>query len=486
MTLPGQTFTIIDPGMGTVQPLTNVPLVMGITSSGTSATLTSVNSIATLVSTFGYGPAVDIAAAILERAGGPIWFCKVAESSGGDVSAIVKVGSHTDPDITDNSSAPYNDYECVLNILSDGALGVARYEYSLDGGRTFSPSLLTPSGGALTIPNTGIVLTMAAGTYGYHAGNSYTFTTSSPDYTSTQLALCKTAIDAAGAGCQFDWVVLAGKHATASAANTIAGVLAGYLDSWETKFRFVRAMMDAGSTDTAANVASTVTTEDQRLMAVYGTADTAISNPQTGRSQPSVPALLHTAVRAASRPISEHLGRVATGSLAGVAGYSTEFGAGISHDEATAATPLDDSKFATLRTFQQLTGYYITRANLRCPVGSDFRRWELGRVFDAGLKVVYQQQQAAVNRTFRTNADGTIYEADAAAFEAMVNAALKQTLLQPTNSEGTKGHVSAVSYTVDRTEVINLTNTLRAQLAIRPLGYSEYIATTASMQLQVA
>lgn len=484
MTLPGQTFTLVDPGMGTVAPLTNVPMIWGITSAGTAATPTKVNSLTTLVSTFGYGPGVDLAAGVLGRGGGPLWFVKVAQNAAGSLGSITKVGSHAGPTISDNSSTPYNDYEVVIEIMVGGALGTAKYRYSLDGGRTYSPSITAPVGGSVTLANTGIALTFAAGTY--VVGHKYTIAPSAPTYTTTELGACKTAIDTAAAGCLFDWLAVAGKHASASAANTIAGLIDGYLDDWETKFRFVRAMMDAGSADTAANIISTFTQEGSRLMAVYGLADTTIMNPQLGRGAPAVPAVLHTAVRAATRPISEHMGRVASGSLDGIAGYSTEFGAAITHDETVATTPLDDSRIATLRTFQQLTGYYITRARLRSAVTSDFTRWELGRVFDAALKVVYQQQQAAVNRSFRTNADGTIFETDAASFEAMVNKALKQTLLQPTNSEGTKGHVSDVSYRVDRSEQINLTSTLRAELAVRPLGYSEYIATTASMQLQAA
>lgn len=483
MALPGQSFTIVDPGMGTIQPLSNVPLIIGPCSSGTAATPTRVNSIPTLVSTFGQGEGVDLAALVLQKSGGPIYFCRVAQSGAGSLGSITKVGSHAGPTIADNSSTPYFPAELLIEITLGGSLGTARYRYSLDAGRTWSPSILTPGGGSVTLVSSGIALTFPSGSY--VLGHQYSAAPTGPVYTSTELAAVKTAVDNAGASLQFDWVGLAGRHAAASTANTIAGVLDGYLDDWETKFRFVRAMMDAGA-DTAANVNTSVTQEGQRLMICYGLADTVIANPILGRGQPQLGTIAHAAIRAAARPISEHLGRVATGSLDGIAGYSNEFGAPVTHDQSVAATDLDEARFCTVRSFQQLTGYYLTRGRLRSPITSDFTRWEIGRVFDAALKVVYQQQQAAVNRSFRTNADGTIVEADAAAFEAKVNAALKQTLLQPVNSEGVKGHVSDVSYRIDRTEQINLTSTLRAQLAVRPLGYSEYVVTTASMALSAA
>jgi len=96
---------------------------------------------------------------------------------------------------TISSACPVDAYTVVLTITLAGGLGVGMFTYSLDGGNTVSQQILIPSSGAYTIadgndPNksgtcsTGIVLTFS-GTYTLN--DTYSFTTTTASYTTTDL-----------------------------------------------------------------------------------------------------------------------------------------------------------------------------------------------------------------------------------------------------------------------------------------------------------
>lgn len=478
MPLPGQTFQLVDPGVGSVGKLTNIPLVMGIASSGTTATLETYTSKAKLIADHGQGPSIEMGCALLDVVP-MIRYCRVAQAAAGTLGTITRVG--TGPTITDNASTPFDRYELKIEITTGGALGTARYRYSLDGGRNYSPILVLPVGGAVTIANTGIALTAPVGTY--VAGDTYSATTTAPTFTSTQLDLCKTAIDATPLS--WDWLALAGKYADAASANTIAGVIAGYLTDWFSKFKFVRAAMDAGA-GSAASTLTGFTTEHRFLMACFGDADFLTSKSMVGWVQPLMPAAVVIAKRAAGALLSTHLGRVDDGPIVGIAAYDQTFGAGLTPDEGL-APGMDDGRFATLRTFRgdAPNRYFVTAGRTRAPITSDFKDWHIAGVACKTMQIIFEQQLSAVNRTWRTNADGTVDEGEASAFEQKVQSALEEALLKPTNAEGTPGHVSAVRYQIDRTNNLNTTKTLVTRWAVRSRASSEFIETSGGFALAV-
>jgi hypothetical protein len=342
--------------------------------------------------------------------------------------------------------------------------------------------VITPSGGAVTIANTGIILTWAAGTY--VAGNTYTASTTAPVYTSTELDAVKAAIDASPL--QFDWLLLAGKHATASAANTIAGIISGYLTDWWSKFRFVSAFMDAGASVTSTTLTG-FTTENKALLACYGDGDCVSSKPIVGFIQPVQPIYIPVTARAATALLSSSLNRYADGTLDGIASYDSTFGSPVTHDEEL-SPGMDDARFVTLRTFRgESPGrYFIARGKTRAPVTSDLSDWHTLRIACVAQTVIYLQQLAFVGRSWRTNADGTIDEGEASAAELKVQAALEEVLLKPLNAEGTRGHVSAVRYQIDRGVNINTTKSIATSWAIRTRGISEFVTTTGGFTVEAA
>ena len=55
----------------------------------------------------------------------------------------------------------------------------------------------------------------------------------------------------------------------------------------------------------------------------------------------------------------------------------------IGHDEFTANAGLNDAKIGTMRTYPNLTGFFLTNVFLRSALGSDFEFWQ--HRFEAGF-----------------------------------------------------------------------------------------------------
>ncbi len=475
MGIPKQTVTINDPGMGLSEPADTTLLFAGICSSGTVDTVYTYSNITDLVAVHGRGPAVEATALHLAKNGGPVRFGRIAEDTAGSLGAVTQVGGG--PLISDNSSLPYDSYEMIIVITGGGALGTATMQWSLDDGRTYSDVIVMPAGGSYTIPNSGINLTLAAGTY--VVDETYSADCTEPTYTTAELATMVTAISASDD--EFVAFVLCGRHATAAAAHTLAGALSTHLDTWESEFRYVGAMMSVGD-EIEATTKTDFTNEDRRIMPCYGTADRNTSVPVQGDSTPKMPVLTEAAWKAGRELISTDLARVASGSLGGIASPSTTHGVPISHDEYRNEN-MDASGFMTLRSWPRLSGYYITNGRIKSGVASDFKYWQYVRIMNQAVTRTVEKQTAFSSASVRTLPSGKIDPRDADAMEQVVQAAVEADLLEPFNAEGTKGHVSEVAYTIDRDNNVNSTSTLLTQIAVRPRGYTKFIETQAGFKL---
>lgn len=475
MALPGQSVTIRDPGLGLVDAAPTRPLVVGITSAGTAATLYSFSSIASLVSTLGQGPAVEHAAKILQVAGGPVDVLKTAGTTAGAAGAVTQVG--TGPTVT-VAGASFDSYEFESVVVAGGALGTATFKYSLDDGRTYSDVLTIPSGGTYAIPNTNNTLTFAAGTY--VVGTTYSFDTTAPLYTTGDLS---TALAAAFASTtEWAYVVFVGEHSSGANAATMAAAIDAHMVTFANTYqKEMRAIMDAG-TDTPANVKTAFASfaaTNGRILVQYGDADQSIAKPFAGWGTPRVPATMAVAMRAAQAVLSSSLGRVASGPLQGVVA--------ISHDEFQQGAPFDGTKISTLRTIPSFQGFFITRGELKSAAGSDFKYWQWGRVIDLICRTIRIAQGPFLNANMRVKTDGTgqIAEKDAVRVETAVRRALRAAVQEPKNEEGTEGHVSGIAYNVDRTNNVLTTQTLRSESAAVPLVPAEQIATTVGLTAEI-
>jgi len=467
MPIPGQTLTINENGAGSVEPATNIPLHAGYSSLGAPNVMKTYSSIPALIAEQGQGPAVEAAAFDLANTGGPIRFMKTATSVAGALSAVTASGGGPTVSVaTSPANTPFDDYQAIIAIVTGGVLGAGKFKYSLDNGVTYSEVQTIPAGGTYAIANTNITVTFASGTY--VANETYSFTTTAPMWNSTDLGNLFTAITA-DTTTVWDYIVLSGRQATGSAAATLAAALQTQLTTLANAFRYKRGMMDGGDEATSSILTAFASTVANRVLVSYRSCVLPTAKPFPGWGTPKVRLLTAFAQKAHAALPSTDLARVRSGPIPGCIS--------IEHNEQLTEV-MDAAKISTARTIPNLQGFFLTNGNLKSAAGSDFKYWQHGRLMDIACAAVYLRQAFWLSAGIRTNANGTIFEADAAAIELDVSSYLDALLTQPKNAEGKQGHVSAFQYVINRQTNFQSTGILLSDLAIQPLGYIKFFTTT--------
>jgi len=376
-----------------------------------------------------------------------------------------------------NGHGAHDDYEVIVEILKTGTVATGTFRYSLDDGRSYSGEFVIPSAGDFDIPFADITITFTpgAGAIFFEDGDVFEFDVNAPYYAVVDLATAVTALLAQSL--EFPFATLTGTPASAADGATMFAAVDGHATSFENINRYIAFIMDSGDDTTTATLSSYAAVSSRRVMPVYGTTDITSAKPFEGYSVPKRSAVELLGGWAADKLISTDLARVREGPVPGVLE--------ISHDE-NLTEELDAGRITTLRTHTGRAGFFVTNGRIKAPSGSDFRFWQFRRIMDVACRRVFIEQQNFLNISVRTNSDGTIDERDALRLESIVNEALKIELTQPANAEGTRGHVSEVNYSIDRTNNINQSSTLISTVAIRPLGYAKTIETTIGFALEVA
>ncbi len=351
--------------------------------------------------------------------------------------------------------SPVDAYEVEVEILLAGALGVATFRYSLDGGDAFSGEILVPSGGVYVIPSAGIVLTFAST---FVLDDTYSFTTTSGSYSTTELAL---AMDAAIADTSvWDLVHVVGTPSSAAGAATVFASVATKMDEAEALFRYARAIIECPSTESAATVkAAFAALSANRVGVAIGDFEHASPNGKTLRRN----AAWAITARLTAIPEAEAAHRVARGSLKQVSSLHLDEGRTPTYDVA---------RFLTLRTFPGFSGYYVTKGRLMAQAGSDFTLLANGRVMDRACTIARGVELPLVGEDLEVDAEtGFIIETEALRIEKRIRRAIEADLLA-------RKQVSAVIVTVARDTNILSTQALDVDIGIVPRGYSDYIRTT--------
>lgn len=490
MAIPGQSLTIRDPGLSTTPVASSAYCYVGICEKGTANVLYAFTRKSDVVDTLGQGPLSEYVCKALDIAGGPVYAMRITQSAAGafadttedDEATKTAVAGGTGTGTIGVTGTPLDAYNVRIEILTSGSVGAGRFRYTLDAHSllrsdqyTWSEPITIPSGGAFLIPNTGVTLTFVPGAGGspsnttfFQKGDVFVFSTSAPIYTSTQLATAVAALLANSTA--FAALVVVGDHATGSAAATIFAALATHVVSFESQFRYIGALMDAGNDNPATTITAFASQSSSRIGVAYGDVAVASSKPFAGWSMPRMSTLIMAASRAADSLISTDLGRYADGSLPGVLA--------VSHDEFL-TTLLDEHKFITTRTWQGVPGFYLTNGRIKSAPGSDFLYWQHRRIMDVACETVIQAQLPFINRSVRTKqGSGAVDERDAINMEESVKSALTDNLLSPANAEGTAGHVSALDYVIDRTNNVLTSSTILSSVAVQPLGYAKILQTS--------
>lgn len=180
MTLLSNALTVNDGGLGIAAPGQRPVAVVGCSSAGTVATPTTIDTITGLTSTFGYGPGVEEAAAILSVAGGSILFVRAttvtaailgglaqggASASSAGSFAAVSGTSTAIPALTGTPDAPYA-VKVVVTTAGANLAATPVIKVSLDGGVTFlTTGSILASATPQAIGSTGLSLAFTDGTF---------------------------------------------------------------------------------------------------------------------------------------------------------------------------------------------------------------------------------------------------------------------------------------------------------------------------------
>jgi hypothetical protein len=462
MALPDVTVSITDGALGLLPEATDkIVAFIGVASSGTVETLYAINDLETLQSTFGYGPLVEAAAMHLSTSGGPIYCMRATGSTAGSNSAVTASGGG--PTVT-LSGAPYDDYTAIVKVVLGGARGTATFKYSLDNGSTYSPVIVTAA--TYLIPGTGVTVNFASGTY--VADETYSWTSTAPGYSTTNLGACVDAylLDSKEWGLLHVIGVVGGADEATKASNaaTFATALQTKMTTAQTAFRYARAVMSAPDIADAALTTGFTAVSAARVAVGAGFATMVPVIDIVGRTTFSRPAIWAAMSKIGKKPLGKDPAELTDGNGTGPLPFITALG----RDERK--TPaLDAERFTTFRTHLGRGAIpYVTNFKLMSAPGSDFKYIQHGQVIDNGCKITRDTLLDYLHRDLKVNANFTIDELEAQAIERAVLSALNASLTQP-------GHVSECTAVVNRTDNIVSTETLRVKVRIRPKAYPKFI-----------
>ena len=442
------------------------PLVLvGPTGSGTAGNVYGYDAASPgqVISDLGYSPTTQLAAAILATLGHVPIYVVPAASTAGTQSAVTAAGT-TPPTVTLTGNA-LDDGQLRVEIRSAGARGTATFRYCTDynsatGAGTWSGDILTAA--TYAMPNTGVTLNFAAGTYA--ADNVYTATFAAPTMSNGQVT---DAIDAMTAsGNAFSTGVVVSTPADTTAMASLFSAVSTKADALETAKKYTRWMISApapAAVDAAgmSTWRGTLTSAapalvHKRLAIAAGRCR--LTSDVDARSMLRS-ALFPLANRLAAAGPSEHLGRVRSGALRAVTS--------IEHDEGSTGG-LESSRYSTLRTIAGKAGFYAGSALTFAASGSDYARLTNARVADLGGAALYAALTDYLNDEIATAlGTGRILESVAKAIDIDLT----------TQVEAAIGpHATNVAVRVSRTDDILATGQFRGECRLVPKGYATAIA----------
>jgi len=462
--IPASSGSITDGGLGVLpEDTTQTSWKIGSCSSGVAGSIYTFRGTDTssVVATLGYGPLVDATIYHLLHSGGKtVYAYKATTSTAGSNSAVTAVG--TSPAVT-LTGAPYNQAQGKIVIVAGGVIGTSTFKYSTDGGDTYSDEIATAA--TYLIAELGVTLNFAAGTY--VSGDSYTWTSTAPGMTTTNIGNAMDAIIASPLEAGF--VHLVGVPADASATVAITALLQTKIEAALAAKKYLFAIHGSAAVDKALLIAAATSVSAKYVMACAGFLE--LANDRTGKIEKR-PSDFVIAARVARNPISVDLARdVADTVLDPVARVSTLVPPGAVaadgyHDEA--ATPgLNQARFATLMTFTGRAGAYITNGAMMAPSGSDFGLVQFVRIAMRSAQLFYLWSLDNLSQRIRKDpSTGYILPAVANALEDDATTFLRA---------GVGQHVDGISVVINRSDNLSADPTLRYKIRLVGPAYAKEI-----------
>lgn len=456
--------SILDGGGAVVVPSNTVQSVIGTCSAGTANQPLAFRNINSLITTFGYGPAIE-AAGLAIAAGGTVIFTKATTTTPGAQTAVTSTAAGTSV-VTVTGNA-FDAYQVLVRYVAGGTIGVTgiTFQVSLDAGRNFGPVLALGTANTYALPQTGLTLNFAAGTT--VALGTLRFSTTEPLWAIGGVQSALSALQVSSFAVT-GWTSM---HIVGPMTGANATSIQGYLTTMATAYVYTRALVNsrdaltpvafggAGETEaawTTAVMLDFAAVAATRISAHAGhyNMPSAIPNPVAGSPRYRRPLSFASAARQVTIPPQRHSGRVKDGSLAQIVIDPTidPTDGFIYHDERSNPN-FDGARFTSAITRIGLGGFYIKNPQLMSALGSVFTFLYYGNVMDVACTVANQIGQRDINADIRLNDNGTIYENEAKAIESNMSSAMKDNLI-------------AVQMLSNATAVVDRSNNVRTQSVV--------------------
>jgi hypothetical protein len=428
---------------------------VGVSSKPSNGILTFVDS-DTVEAAIGDGPLRDLIVSALSIAKTTVFAIALEGTVPGTNSAVTSGASNTGSGTLTVSGNPRNEYDVLVDIVSDGGVNEAAFRVTIDGAA--GKIITVPDGtGEYEIPDTGLTIQFAPGAEGFKEGDTFVFQASAPAATNGEvLAAIDQVLDAKK---DIEWIAVAGISSAplwAALATKAQGAEAIYQYLFfvaQTRYK-----TDAESVDQWVNAltgAERGTTTSTRLQVVTAWIEEADANGQIDVRG----ALGVYCGTLAQRKVHQGPDATRYGSISAATAIKPD-DLNDGHIEA-----LKNAGYVTVRKIIGLTGIYITSGQMMCEAGSDYNLVERRRVMDKACRQIRAAQLVYLNDVVEVGADGSPEGLEM--FVAQSEGPLRT---MKTNKEISSGYV-----VVPPGQNILSTATLRTKIRIVPLGKMSYI-----------
>ncbi|MCR4442963.1 MAG: DUF2586 domain-containing protein [Peptococcaceae bacterium] len=447
MRLSNVNITVKDKGLSLLSPNQALPHgKVGVSSAGTDNEVVLIADQAQIAD-FGTGPLVN---ALYDAfAGGARVIYAVKATS--DITGLI--GNITATKTGQGNMAavgsPLDSYHVIVEILSNGRFNTATFKYSLDGGDTETDAITVPVDGVYAITGTGITLNFSEYATepdeSFKAGDTYEFKTTAPSASINNITTAINALLNSAYTMEYIHVVGPSSSSVWTALDTLAETAV------TDKYKYIHFLCEAAGPSAGQTVSewvqSLITTAlsfDSTRVAVSA-AIGEIEEVNTSRVVERNAAGIISG-RISSIPVMRSPARVRDGALPRVKSIRP---AGLSEEQIAL---LNDAGYITLRTYEGLTGVYITEGRIMAAADSDFQYIELRRVMD---KACRNLRQAALQYK-HAEADGDLTH-------------LEASLQQVIDNMAGAGEISSGQITIPEQDILG-TSTLRVNIRLVPVG----------------
>ena len=307
------------------------------------------------------------------------------------------------------------------------------------------------------IPHTGVTLTFPAGTY--VLDTTYSFTTTEPRFTTTDLGLALDALRSSGV--QFGDVFVAVRPVDGSETRLFADYLSARAASWGAGTPKKVALFAMGASVGAAGSPAANDLDVKAEMTGHSDPYVCVAHGDTYMTGSNLigkarrPASFALAIRMASYRLSSDPGNGEQPPLESCSARSPD-GTTKARNEETATTKMQSQGFTTLRENDRRE-QVCTRGRTRAAPSSKLRHLGVMRMATMGARELIPWANGYVNADRNLAADGTLLGADADNIEAVGTARFEQLLVGPE-------HASSCRLLVGRTEQIEVTDNITMRL----------------------